>query len=157
MAHSEILLLEKVDNLGSEGDVVKVRPGYARNFLLPRNKAVPLNLANKKRLDALKIARAAREAEELQSAQDIAAKLSDLTIAIAVKTGTGGKLFGSVTAQQIIAKVSEKGFSLDKKHFSSFSPIKNLGQNTVTLNLSKDVTAELKVEVVSENPIEEVE
>ncbi|MGA0212466.1 MAG: 50S ribosomal protein L9, partial [Flavobacteriaceae bacterium] len=72
MAHSEILLLEKVDNLGSEGDVVKVRPGYARNFLLPRNKAVPLNLANKKRLDALKIARAAREAEELQSAQDIA-------------------------------------------------------------------------------------
>ena len=77
MAHSEILLLEKVDNLGSEGDVVKVRPGYARNFLLPRNKAVPLNLANKKRLDALKIARAAREAEELQNAQDIAAKLSD--------------------------------------------------------------------------------
>ena len=92
MAHSEILLLEKVDNLGSEGDVVKVRPGYARNFLLPRNKAVPLNLANKKRLDALKIARTAREAEELQNAQDIAAKISELTIAIAVKTGTGGKL-----------------------------------------------------------------
>ena len=157
MAHSEILLLEKVDKLGSEGDVVKVRPGYARNFLLPRNKAVPLNLANKKRLDALKIARAAREAEELQNAQDIAAKLSELTIAIAVKTGTGGKLFGSVTAQQIIEKVSEKGFSLDKKHFSSFSPIKSLGQTTISLNLSKDVNAELKVEVVSENPIEEEE
>jgi large subunit ribosomal protein L9 len=114
MAHSEILLLEKVDNLGSEGDVVKVRAGYARNFLLPRSKAVPLNQANLKRLDALKIARAAREAEELQNAQDIAAKLGELTIAIAVKTGTGGKLFGSVTAQQIIEKVSEKGFSLDK-------------------------------------------
>jgi len=154
MAHTEILLLEKVDNLGSEGDVVKVRPGYARNFLLPKNKAVPLNQANIKRLDSLKIARSAREAEELQNAQDVASKISDLSVAIAVKTGTGGKLFGSVTAQQIIDKVGEKGFTLDKKHFSNFSPIKSLGQNTVTLQLFKDVTAELKVEVLSENPIE---
>lgn len=154
MAHTEILLLEKVDNLGSEGDVVKVRPGYARNFLLPKNKAVPLNQANIKRLDSLKIARSAREAEELQNAQDVASKISDLSVAIAVKTGTGGKLFGSVTAQQIIDKVGEKGFTLDKRHFSNFSPIKSLGQNTVTLHLFKDVSAELKVEVVSENPIE---
>lgn len=157
MANSEILLLEKVDNLGSEGDVVSVKPGYARNFLLPQNKAVPLNQANKKRLDALKIARAAREAEELQNAQDVAAKIGELSLAIAVKTGTGGKLFGSVTAMQIIEKVAEKGFTLDKKHFSNFSPIKALGQTTVSLNLSKDVAAELKVEVVSENPIEEQE
>ncbi|MEK9772240.1 MAG: 50S ribosomal protein L9 [Opitutae bacterium] len=157
MAHTEILLLEKVENLGSEGDVVRVRSGYARNFLLPRSKAVPLNQANKKRLDSLKIARAAREADELQNAQDIASKISDLSIAIAVKTGSGGKLFGSVTSQQIIDKVGEKGFSLDKRHFSNFSPIKALGQNIVTLNLFKDVTAELKVEVVSENPIEEKE
>jgi len=157
MANSEILLLEKVDNLGSEGDVVSVKPGYARNFLLPQNKAVPLNQANKKRLDALKIARAAREAEELQNAQDVAAKIGELSLAIAVKTGAGGKLFGSVTALQIIEKVAEKGFKLDKKHFSNFSPIKALGQTTVSLNLSKDVAAELKVEVVSENPIEEQE
>ena len=157
MANSEILLLEKVDNLGSEGDVLSVKPGYARNFLLPQNKAVPLNQANKKRLDALKIARAAREAEELQNAQDVAAKIGELSLAIAVKTGAGGKLFGSVTALQIIEKVAEKGFKLDKKHFSNFSPIKALGQTTVSLNLSKDVTAELKVEVVSENPIEEQE
>ena len=154
MAHTEILLLEKVDNLGSEGDVVRVRSGYARNFLLPRSKAVPLNQANKKRLDSLKIARAAREADELQNAQDVASKISDLSIAIAVKTGTGGKLFGSVTAQQIIEKIAEKGFSLDKRHFTNFSPIKTLGQNTVSLNLFKDVSAELNVEVVSENPIE---
>jgi len=155
MANSEILLLQKVDNLGSEGDVVKVRSGYARNFLLPRNKAVPLNQANKKRLDALKIARAAREAEELQNAQDIALKLNALTIAIAVKTGARGKLFGSVTSQQIIEKVAEHGFNIHKKHFDQFSPIKSLGQNIVSLSLSKDVSAELKVEVVSENPIEE--
>lgn len=157
MPHTEILLLEKVDNLGSEGDVVRVRPGYARNYLLPKSKAVPLNQANKKRLDSLKIARAAREADELHNAQDVAAKISDLSIAIAVKTGAGGKLFGSVTAQQIIERVSEKGFSLDKRHFANFSPIKTLGQNTVKLLLFKDVFAELKVEVVSENPIEEQE
>ena len=155
MAHSEILLLEKVDNLGSEGDVVKVKPGYARNFLLPRKKAVPLNQANKKRLDSLKIARAVREADELQNAQDVAAKIGDLSIAIAVKTGAAGKLFGSVTAQQIMEKVAEKGFTLDKKHFTNFSPIKTLGQNKITLTLCKDVFAELNVEVVSENPIEE--
>jgi len=157
MAQTEILLLKKVDNLGMEGDVVKVRPGYARNYLLPRHIAVPLNQANKKRLDSLKIARAAREADELQNAQEVAAKIDVLSIAIAVKTGSGGKLFGSVTAPQIIEKVSEKGFSLDKKHFNNFSPIKSLGQTIVSLSLSKEVTAELKVEVVSENPIEEEE
>ena len=157
MSHTEILLLEKINNLGSEGDVVKVRPGYARNFLLPRKKAMPLNQANKKRLDALKIARAAREADELQHSQEIALKLSNLSIAIAVKTGNGGKLFGSVTAQQIIEKVSEFGYSIDKRHFTNFSPLKQLGQNTVSLALFKDVIAELKVEVVSENPIEEEE
>lgn len=155
MAHTEILLLEKVDNLGFEGDVVKVKPGYARNFLYPKSKAVPLNQANKKRLDSLKIARAAREADELKNAQGVAAKIADVSIAIAVKTGAGGKLFGSVTAQQIIDKLSESGFTLDKRHFSNFSPIKTLGNSQVTLNLSKDVTAELNVEVVSENLIEE--
>ena len=93
----------------------------------------------------------------MQNAQDVASKIEGLSIAIAVKTGSGGKLFGSVTASQIIEKVSEKGFSLDKKHFNNFSPIKNLGQTIVSLSLSKEVTAELKVEVVSENPIEEEE
>ena len=91
----------------------------------------------------------------MQNAQDIAAKIGDLSIAIAVKTGTGGKLFGSVTAQQIVEKVGEKGFTIDKKHFTDFSPIKTLGQNKISLNLCKGVFAELTVEVVSENPIEE--
>ena len=91
----------------------------------------------------------------LQNAQDVAAKISNLSIAIAVKTGTGGKLFGSVTAQQIIDKVGEKGFTLDKRHFSSFSPIKKLGLSKISLSLFKDVSAELNVEVFSENPIEE--
>lgn len=75
MATKEVLLVEHIENLGAEGDVVKVRPGYARNYLLPQKKAVPLSLANRKRLDALKVARAARESEELQNAEEIASKL----------------------------------------------------------------------------------
>jgi len=155
MSQTEVLLLEKIDKLGSEGDVVKVRPGYARNYLLPQRKAAPITQASKKRLDALKIARAAREAEELKNAQDVASKIENIIIAIAVKTGNGGKLFGSVTAQHIIEKLNEKGFSLDKRNFVNFTPLKSLGIETVNLDLCKDVTAELKVEVVSENPIEE--
>ncbi|MEC8244509.1 MAG: 50S ribosomal protein L9 [Verrucomicrobiota bacterium] len=156
MSTTEILLVEPIENLGSEGDIVKVRPGYARNFLFPRKKALPLNQANKKRLDALKVARAAREADEIQGAQEIGSKLNDVSIAVAVKTGSGGKLFGSVTAQQILEKLDEKGFKLDKKHLVRFVPVKELGQTEVTCQLHKDVTAKFKVEVVSENPIEEV-
>ena len=155
MPNTEILLVEPIDNLGSEGDIVKVRPGYARNFLFPQKKALPLNQANKKRLDALKVARAAREAEEIQGAQEIANKLNDVSIAVAVKTGAGGKLFGSVTAQHLLEKLDEKGFKLDKKHLVKFVPIKELGQTEVTCQLHKDITAQFKVEVVSENPIEE--
>ena len=155
MSTTEILLVEPVDNLGSEGDIVKVRPGYARNFLFPKNKALPLNQANKKRLDALKVARAAREAEEIQGAQEIASKLNNVSIAVAVKTGSGGKLFGSVTAQHLLEKLDEKGFKLDKKHLVKFVPIKELGQTEVACQLHKDITAQFKVEVVSENPIEE--
>ena len=155
MPNTEILLVEPIDNLGSEGDIVKVRPGYARNFLFPKKKALPLNQAIKRRLDALKVARAARVVDEIQGAQEIAAKLNEVSIAVAVKTGSGGKLFGSVTAQQLLEKLAEKGFNLDKKHLVKFVAIKELGQTVVTCQLLKDVTAQFKVEVVSENPIEE--
>ena len=154
MANTEILLLEKIDNLGLEGDIVKVKAGFARNFLLPRKKAVPLNLSNKKRLDALMIARAARESEELQNAQEVASKLESISLAIAVKTGSGGKLFGSVTSQQIVDKLKEQGFIVDKRHFKNFNPIKDLGKMEVHLQLHQEVVVNLTVEVVSENPIE---
>jgi large subunit ribosomal protein L9 len=157
MATKEVLLVQHMPQLGSEGDVVKVRPGYARNYLIPQKKALPLNLANKKRLDSLLQARALRESDELQKSQEFANKLKDLNIAVAVKTGTGGKLFGSVTINHILEKLSESGFTLDKKHFVSFTPIKELGKQIVTLQLHKDVQAEVEVEVVSENPIEPTE
>ena len=157
MANTEVLLVQHIDKLGSEGDVVQVRPGYARNFLIPQKKALPLNLANKKRLDSLKQARAMRESEEMQIADEIGAKLKEVKLAVAVKTGSGGKLFGSVTVNHILEKLSESGFNLDKKHFVSFSPIKELGKQQVTLQIHKDVQVEVEVEVVSENPIEPTE
>ena len=157
MPQTEILLVDHIEKLGSEGDVVKVRSGFARNYLIPQNKAVPLTHANKKRLDSLKVARAARETEELQKSQEVGSKLSELTVAVAVKTGAGGKLFGSVTALHVLEKLEEKGFKLDKKHLTNFSPVKELGQFPVTLTLHKEVVVEIKLEVVSENPIEEVE
>jgi large subunit ribosomal protein L9 len=157
MATTEVLLVQHIQQLGSEGDVVKVRPGYARNYLIPQKKALPLNLANKKRLDSLKQSRAMRESDELQKAQEIATKLTEVKIAVAVKTGSGGKLFGSVTVNHILEKLSEGGFTMDKKHFVSFSPIKELGKQNVTLQLHSDVKAEVEVEVVSENPIEPTE
>ena len=157
MATTEVLLVQHMQQLGSEGDVVKVRPGYARNYLIPQKKALPLNLANKKRLDSLKQSRAIRESDELQKAQEIATKLKAVKIAVAAKTGSGGKLFGSVTANHILEKLSESGFTMDKKHFVSFSPIKELGKQNVTLQLHKEVEAEVEIEVVSENPIEPTE
>ena len=157
MATTEVLLVEHIQKLGSEGDIVKVRPGFARNYLIPQKKALPLNLANKRRLDALKQSRAMRESEELQKAQEIATKLKEVKIAVAVKTGSGGKLFGSVTSNHILEKLSESGFTMDKKHFVSFSPIKELGKQNVMLQLHREVEAEVEVEVVSENPIEPTE
>ena len=154
MANTEVLLVQHIEKLGSEGDVVAVRPGFARNYLIPQKKALPLNLANQKRLDGLKQSRAVRESDELQKAQEFATKLKDVNIAVAVKTGSGGKLFGSVTANHILEKLSENGFTLDKKHFVSFAPIKELGKKSVILQLHKEVEAEIEVEVVSENPIE---
>ena len=157
MPQTEVLLIEHMEKLGSEGDIVKVRPGYARNYLIPRQKALPLNLANKKRLESLKVARAARETEDLQKAQEIGEKLSKVSLAVAVKTGAGGKLFGSVTSMHILEKLEEKGFNLDKRHLSNFSPIKELGVNKVAVKIRNDVETEIAVEVVSENPIEDSE
>ena len=157
MANTEVLLVKHIEKLGSEGDVVKVRSGYARNYLIPQKKAVRFNEADQKRLDALKQARVIRESDELQKAQEFATKLKNVSIAVAVKTGVGGKLFGSVTVNHILEKLSEGGFTLDKKHFVSFSPIKELGKKTLTVQVHKEVETEIEVEVVSENPIESPE
>ena len=156
MAQTEVLLVQPVEGLGGEGDQVKVRAGYARNFLLPRKIAVPLNASNKKHIDALKKRRAEREQTELTGAQELAKKLEKTSLAFAVKTGEGGKMFGAITAQDIHDKLTASGLQLDKKKIHLFNPVKALGKHEVKIKLHPDVTVELPFDVVSENPIEPV-
>jgi large subunit ribosomal protein L9 len=153
MANSEILLVKPVDGLGGEGDQVKVRAGYARNYLLPRGIAVPLTGANRKQVEALKKRRATREAEELTGAQELAKKLEKVALAFAVKTGEGGRMFGAVTATDVHEKLTAAGITLEKRRVLLHTPVKTLGQHTVKVKLHPEVTVELNFDVVSENPI----
>ena len=154
MANHEVLLLKPVDGLGAEGDQVKVRAGYARNFLLPQGMAMPLTQSNRKRVDSLKKARALREAKELDGAQALAKQIEKTSIAIAVKTGEGGKLFGAVTVNDIHEKLTAAGVTLEKRRIHLGQPIKTLGKHEVRIKLHADVSVELSFDVVSENPIE---
>ena len=155
MAHSDILLIKPVDNLGAEGDQVKVRAGYARNYLLPRGDAVPLTESNRKQIEALKKRRAEREVGEFAGAQELAKQIEKTSIAIAVKTGEGGKMFGAVTAQDVHGKLAAAGVNIDKRKLHLGSPVKTLGKHTVKIKLHAEVSVELAFDVVSENPIEQ--
>ena len=152
MANSNILLVKPVDGLGGEGDQVKVRAGYARNYLLPRGIAVPLTGANRKQVEALKKRRALREAQELTGAQELAGKLEKTALAFAVKTGEGGRMFGAVTATDIHDKLTAAGLVIEKRR-NLHTPVKTLGKHTVKVKLHPEITVELNFDVVSENPI----
>jgi large subunit ribosomal protein L9 len=156
MAHTEVLLVKPVEDLGGEGDHVKVRAGYARNFLFPRKIAVPLTGSNRKQVDALKKRRAEREQTELNGAQDVAKKLEKTSLAFAVKTGEGGKMFGAITAQDIHDKLAAAGLEIEKRKIHLFTPVKTIGKHTVKVKLHADVSVDLAFDVVSENPIEPV-
>ena len=154
MAHTEVLLVKPVEGLGGEGDQVKVRAGYARNFLLPRSVAVPVTKANRKQVEALKKRRGEREAQELNGAQDLAKRLEKTALAFAVTTGEGGKMFGAITSADLHDKLVAAGFTIDKKRIHLHTPVKTLGKHTVKVKLHADVSVELPFDVVSENPIE---
>lgn len=156
MATSEILLVKPVENLGGEGDQVKVRAGYARNFLLPRGIAVPLTGANRKQVESLKKRRAEREMKELNGAQEVAKKLEKTSLAFVVKTGEGGKMFGAITTNDIHDKLVASGLTIDKKKIHLHTPVKTLGKHEVKIKLHADVSVDLSFDVVSENPIEPV-
>lgn len=155
MANTEVLLLQPVDGLGGEGDQVKVRAGYARNYLLPKGFAAPMTVANRKRVDALRKRRAEREASELNGAQELAKKLEAISVAFAVQTGEGGKMFGAITAADLHQKLVEAGVEIDKKKIHLHTPVKTLGSHTTKVKLHPEVSVEISFDIVSENPIEE--
>ena len=157
MANAELLLLQPVENLGDEGDTITVKTGYARNYLLPRGLAIPVTRANRKQIEALKTRAEKRRASELETAQATAAKLETIQIVFAVQTGPGGKMFGAVTAQDLVSRIAENGVELDKKQVSLYNPVKSLGRHSTRIRLHPEVSFDFEFEVVSENPIEEEE
>ena len=153
MANSDILLLEAINGLGSEGDTVSVRAGYARNFLFPRKLAIPVNQGNRKQIESLRVAKEKRIAEELEASKSLAEKIEQTNISIAVKTGDNGKMFGSVTSADILTRLEEENVLLEKKQLNVAQPIKDLGSHKIQVKLNSEIEATFNLEIVSENPI----
>lgn len=148
MAHTEVILTEKIASLGAEADVVKVRRGYARNFLVPRGKALEVTPATLKRINLLKAKRAEREANELNEAEDLARKINKLKITMELETGESGKAFGSITATDLADRVkAELGgkIEIDRHRIHLEKPIKETGPHEVQVKLHADVVAKLNV------------
>lgn len=150
MATTEVILREKINNLGSEADVVTVKAGYARNFLIPTGKAYEANKANLKHLESLNAQRVKREAEEHQNAQDIASKIKKLKLDFVLETGQGGKAFGSITTIDIHKELSDKGIEIDRHAIQLSSPIKTSGKQDLEVKLHPEVTTTLKINVKAE-------
>ncbi len=147
MANAQVILKEKIEGLGAEADVVKVRAGYARNFLIPQGKAYEATKSNLRHVEALKTARARREAEELLAFQEIATKISKLKPKFTLSTGQGGKAFGSVTNLDIHKELEAAGISIDRHGIELEKPIKKSGKSEVSIRLHPQVTATLTITV----------
>ncbi len=158
MSKTEVILTENVTGLGAESDKVEVAAGYARNYLLPLGKAIPANVGNERYLAALQARREEREAAELSTMGALKESLSHLLLVIKMKTGEGGKMFGSVTAGMIADELKTQfDVELDRKKISLTQAIRELGDHDVSLKLHTDIEGVLKVKVESENPLPEPE
>jgi len=147
-ASMEILLIENVTNLGVRGDVVNVKDGYARNFLLPRKKALPVTAGNKRQIELEKERNIKLRAKELSEANSLKDKLEVVSLAVARKAGEQGHLFGSVTNADVVELLKAKGFTLEK-HAISLPHVKDLGTYTVDIRLYTGVHAKLNLEVTA--------
>jgi large subunit ribosomal protein L9 len=147
----EVILREHVDNLGRRGDVVKVAPGYARNFLLPRKLALAVTEGNKKIIERERKVADARETEERQAAEALASRLAQAEISITRRVGDTEQLYGSVTSADIAEALAAKGLEIDKRKIHLDEPIKAIGEFTVPVRLHRDVTAQLKVLVAKQD------
>lgn len=148
--HVEVLLTEKIHNLGAEGEAVAVKRGFARNFLLPQGKALELNPTSLRQVKILKAKRAEREAKELAAAQELANDINKLSISLELLTGEKGKAFGSITVQDIyneLAKQVEK-LPFDRHQLSLERPIKSSGTYEIPVKIHPQVTAVIHVNVV---------
>lgn len=143
MPSTEIILTENVPGLGAEADVVKVRRGYARNYLLPQGKGYEVTPASLRELDNLKKKRAEREGRELNEAEELARRIGKARLTFTLETGETGKAFGSITAQDIVSRMkNELGVEVDRHKIVLERPIKDTGEHEVTIKLHHEVTAQ---------------
>jgi large subunit ribosomal protein L9 len=144
----EVILKTKIEGLGSEADIVSVKPGYARNFLIPKDFAAPATNATKRQVEELRRKRAEREAQELNDAQELAGKLGKLKLVFTLESGEGSdKVFGSITSQDIANKLKEAGYAIERKKIDLPKAIKDLGEHEVPVKLASEIVAKLNVTV----------
>ena len=145
----KVILTEEIRGLGTRGDVVTVKDGYARNYLLPKNLAREASTGNLKQIEHERRKWSLLAQQEKDAAQKAADKVKGVKITIEKRVGEHGHLFGSVTANEIADALLEKGIEVDKRRIELEQPIKNLGVHDVDVRLHRDVTAQIKVEVIA--------
>lgn len=146
----KLILTQEVTGLGGPGDLVEVKDGYGRNYLVPQGLAMLATKGAEKQISAIRRAREVREIRDLGQAQAVAGQLGALDVKLSSRAGQGGRLFGSVTASDVVDAVTAAGGpKLDKRRVELLSPIKSLGNHTVSVRLHPEVAAQLTVHIVS--------
>ena len=145
----KLILTQEVTGLGGPGDVVEVKDGYGRNYLVPRGLALRWTRGGEKTIESIKAARAARSVRDADHAAEVKATLEGSTFQVKVRAGEGGRLFGAVTTADIASAIVEAGGEVDKRTIVVANPIKSLGAHTVTVKLHDDVEAQVSLNVVS--------
>jgi large subunit ribosomal protein L9 len=145
----KLILTQEVTGLGSAGDVVEVKDGYGRNYLIPRGFGIRWTRGGEKTIESITKSRDARAVRDAEHAAEVKAKLEGSTFNVKVRSGEGGRLFGSVTPGDIASAITEGGGEVDKRTIVVANPIKSLGAHTVTVKLHDDVEAEVHLNVVS--------
>jgi large subunit ribosomal protein L9 len=154
MGHKQVLLREDIDNLGARGEIVRVKAGYARNYLLPRKLAVEATVNNVRQIDGERAALAKREAKDRSAAELQADALRSLTLKFERRVGEAGVLYGSVTSMDIAHELKEQGYEIDRRKIVLREPIKRFGSYEVPVRLHREVTVQLPVSVLGEGGIE---
>lgn len=153
MAHTKVLLREDVDDLGARGEIVRVRAGYARNYLLPRNLAVEATAGNVKGIESERAALLKKEAKERATAEAQSQQMSALELEFKRKAGEQGALYGSVTSMDVAEALKERGYEIDRHRIHMREPLKRLGEYTVPVRLHREVTIDLRVRVSPEGEV----
>jgi len=148
-ANIQVILQQDVDKVGRSGELVRVRPGFARNYLLPRELAVLATTAAVHRIEHQKAVALARAEKAKKEARDAALELSTISLRIVQKAGEDGRLFGSVTTKDIEASLQAQGFTVDRRKIQLPEPIKATGSYVVAIRLASEIAASVKVEVVA--------